>query len=129
MLCQYYFNKLICSKWILINSNNNLFKKFKPISFLYISSNNKYQNLVLYALTNDGLPYITTCQQCLSSIQDWNNKWSNWIKLTSKPLLSIETSFHDMEQQKFDIIALTNETYSIFNPKNDIPSQFLQIKI
>jgi len=123
ILCQF---NLICSKSILINSKINYFKKTKPISFIY-----QNENIAIYALGNNNLPYITTCQQCLYSIENWNNQWSQWMELTSKPLLSIETTFKDFQQENIYVIALTEQftfTYSIFDYKNHIPSPFLYIK-
>jgi len=127
MLCQMNF---ICSKWILINSNRNYFKKSKPIPFIYKSFNNKYENLAIYALGKNGLPYITTCQQCLNSIENWNQQWSQWMELTSEKLLSIETTFTDFQQNKVYIIALNEQfqfIYSIFDYENHIPSPFYKL--
>jgi len=124
MLCQF---NLICSKWILINSNINYFKESKPISFIYKSLNNKYENLAIYALANNSFPYITTCQECFYSIDNWNEQWSQWMELTSEPLLSIESTFTDFQENKIYIIALTDQfqlTYSIFDYENHIPSPF-----
>ena len=124
MLCE---DNLICSKWLLINSKIKSFRKTKPISFVYPSLDNKNENLAIYALTNDGLPYVTTCQQC---VNNWNNQWSQWMELTSKPLLTIESTFIDFQQQKIFLIALTDDfqfAYSIFDYQNHIPSPFYKL--
>jgi hypothetical protein len=127
MLCHYQINQFICSKWILINSKKTSFQNSKSIPFFYISSNNLTENVALYVLTNDGLPYITTCQQCTSSVNNWNKQWSDWMELTSKSLSSIESTFTDFHQQKIYLIALTNDnhfSYSTFDYQNHIPSSF-----
>lgn len=64
---------------------------------------------------------MTTCQQCIQSIQDW----ANWMELTSVPLLNIELDFK--QEQKIYIIALNQQLelmFSIFDYENHIPLPF-----
>jgi hypothetical protein len=83
--------------------------------------------LGIYALGINHLPYVTTCQQCLNSIENLNNQWSQWMELTSSKLLSIETYFQNIEEKYIYLIGLTNHSkfvYSIFDYENHIPSPF-----